>query len=297
MLNTTFECPLCFIQAVSLEVQPLVQRISLKGISDELEQSQTANASCNVTVNLSRGGSVIDTISISPFHEAEELEHQLNGVEAVSAFGRVSVRKSGYEGTNDTFWSANMSVEFTIIYVFQFFGVTINEMVTLSEEGNFTSCSNSDTNSTQFGVMVTVETIQNLSSPGSFEVGFNISSQQQRLTRQLSLNTSADMLLNELTELLSWGCMEEEGIADKTLIFEDYEREGMGRNRDNSTSFCGAYSNKNPFISWVAGSDRGYKISNKPYVSALISINTSPHCVTREAHHFAGWGGGAKFCP
>lgn len=255
------------MQAVSLEVQPLVQRISLQGVSNAVE---TANASCFVTIDLSRGSRVVDSISISPFYEAKELEQLLNDVGEISALGRVSVRKSGYEGTNEMFWSANMPVEFTVIYVSQF-GVTINEMVTLSfssEEGNFTSCGTVDTNSTQLGVVVAVETTQDLNSPGSFQVGFNVSSRQQRLTQSLSLDASADMLRNELTELLSWGCTEEARIADKTLIYEDYESEGMGRNRDNSTSFCGAYSNRNPYISWVAGDNGGYRLSDRPYVSA-----------------------------
>ena len=121
----------------------------------------------------------------------------------------------------------------------------------------------------QLGVTVAMEAVQSFSNPPSeFEVGFGINPQQQRLTNPLPLSTPPDTLREELTSLLSWGCIEDQGISNTALVYEDYESEsGPGV---NSTAFCGLRSRRDPFTIW--SSSNAYRLDNYPYVSRIQNL-------------------------
>lgn len=206
------------------------------------------------------------SVNFSPFSSASELEEMLNGVGEISALGSVVVQRRGYEGSEVGFWFSNMQVDFTVVFLTRL-GVSESDMLTLVISAEQASCVSADSGSTRLDLVVDIETIQEFSSPASFNVGFNISSQLERVTRPLPLDASSEMLREELTGLLSWGCEEEEGLEDKTLLYEDYESSGRGQRRRNSTFFCGSYSEYVPFTIWNSPSDEPFRINDFPYVS------------------------------
>jgi hypothetical protein len=217
-------------------------------------------------LGISRGDELVTSINISPFSPSSQLEEMLNAVSTISDAGSVAVKRQGYEGSEADFWFSDVQVEFTIIFLTRL-GLPEHDMVTLSLSAQQSSCVS---NSTQLDVSVRIASVQSFSSPASFNAGFNISSQLQRVTRSLPLDASREMLRDELTGLLSWGCEEEEGLDGKTLLYEDYENNGRGRRRDNSTFFCGSYSERDPSQIWNP-SDEAFRISDYPYVSSRMS--------------------------
>ena len=256
---------------VNLEAQPLVQRISLQraAAAGEGETQSSEGVSCSLAVDLVRGGTFIETMTLSPFRDAEEIEELLN-MAIPETSGHVIVRRRGSESESDRDWflSSDMSVEFDVVYLTPL-SVATSNVVTLATcltgDCDAYCMTTGDANATRHDLTVSIETVQEFSSPDSFQVAFNTNSQQPRRTGPLPLNATNDALCGELTELLSWECNEEEGIAEKTIFYEEYET--LTRDTSNSTSFCGAYSRINPYIFWSGGQ---YRVDNVPYVSASV---------------------------
>ena len=252
---------------MSLEARPLVQRITLQpAISSGSGSGDMKNESSHlyIALNISKYDRVVDSIVFSPASNASEVEYRLNQIEDIRAVGRVTVLKD-----EDRDMSNTISIQFTVIYLTQFeVSQSMVPIIKLDLE-QIVSCGGID-------YMVDVETIQTLTYPSSFKIGFNANSQQYRQTTPLPLNASSEMLRSNLTELLSWGCTEEdeESIAQKTILYEKYESEGEGRTRDNSTSFCGFYSNRNPVYVWRESNNGTYRLNTVPYVRKLTSKNS-----------------------
>lgn len=251
---------------MNLEASPAVQRVTLEGVQPAVEQSQLTTITCAISMDVTRGGEPVASVTFSPFSSASELEEMLNGVREISALGSVVVQRRGYEGSEVGFWFSNMPVDFTVIFLTRL-GVSASDMLTLDLSAEQASCFSADSSSTQLNVTVGIEIVQEFSSPSTFNVGFNISSQLERVTRPLPLDASSEMLREELTGLLLWGCEEEDGLEQKTLLYETYESSGRGRRRRNSTSFCGSYSENIPHVIWNSPSDEAFRINDFPYVS------------------------------
>ena len=250
---------------MNLEASPAVQCVTLEGVRPEVEQSQlTAGITCAVSMDITRGGDAVASVSFSPFSSASQLEEMLNAVQEIAATGSVAVKRQGYEGSEVGFWFSDAQVEFTIIFLTRL-GVPDSDVLTLALRPEASCLSGDDSNSTQLELTMAIKTIQNANSPATFDVGFNISSQLERVTRPLPLDTTSETLREELTGLLSQGCVEEAGLAEKTLLYENYESSGSSR-RDNSTSFCGVYSQRDSSQIWST-SDEAFRISDYPYVS------------------------------
>lgn len=251
-----------------MEARPAVQRII---ISSEGEGPLADDiTSCTITMSVHGQGDV-ESVDVSPFNSAEELQDILNEVQVISAVGHVTVQKGGYTGLSGEFWSSDESVEITVIFLTRL-GLVVSDMITIAVSTENTSCIADNENSTQHALTVSMETVQTLSYPASYDIGFDISSQLQRRSQPLPLNASAETLRGELTEMLSWGCMEEDNLDAKTLIYEDYEDSGRGIRRDNSTSFCGLYSERNPYQIWSETGDEPFSVNEIPYVSSTVLI-------------------------
>lgn len=257
---------------MTLEATPAVRRFSLRGVPTELEQSQLVNITCAITMDITRGGDTLGSVSLSPFSNASELERSLNSLSALDGLGYVVVEKRGYDSSPAGFWLSDSPVEFTVIFLTRF-GIPMATIPTLSISTS-ASCVSADSSSIPLNLTVGMENIQDLRYPTSFDVGFNFSSQLQRATKPLPLTASPEVLRDELTELLSWGCVEEENLDEKTLIYENYESSGRGRRRDNSTSFCGSYSDSNAFEIW-SRSEQPFRIDEFSYVSHLLETKYS----------------------
>ena len=226
--------------------------MSLSSIA-ELESEKI---SCPLTLDLSKVGGAVDTVIVSPFLRPEEFEEILNSQVIIQEIGHVSVR--GYNST-DNF--GNLTSVFTLIYLTHA-GVTADDLVIVSVKDSTEPhpCSEMDV---LMEFLVNVETVQELWMPSTFQLGFNVSAQQQQLTGELPLDAPRDQLQSEMRELITWRCEVEEDLDQKTIFYADYEL-GGGRRRNNDTSFCGAYSERNPWIVWQ--NSEGYSLSSVPYV-------------------------------
>ena len=257
-----------FLQAISLEARPLVQRITLERAlagEGEVESQTSANVTCSLEVDLVRAGVVLNTVLLSSFHGAEDIQELLNAaIPKMSDQGQIAVRRRGAESEDerDWSWSTDSAVHFDVIYLTPL-GLAASDIVTLAvcSTGDCVSCSAEGSNATEHDIMVTIETVQEYTLPESFQVAFNTGTPKLRNTEPLPLNVTNGMLHSKLTGLLSWDCTEEEDIAENTILYEHYE----SARTDNSTSFCGAYSARNRHVFWRG---QNYRLDDVPYVSA-----------------------------
>ena len=256
---------------MNVAARPAVQRIIVSS-EGEGPLVDDLSSSCTITIGVYREEDFLESVNISPFDSEEELQDILNEVESISEVGHVMVQKGGYNGTSEELWSSDEAVEITVIFLTRA-GVAVGDMITIAVamEDELLSCIADNENST---LLVVVETVQALSYPTSYDIGFNISSQLQRRSQPLPLDASAETVHEELTEMLSWGCVVEDNLAAKTLAYEDYEEsvsEDLDASRDNSTSFCGLYSERDPDELWSATKGEAFSVNEIPYVSNTLA--------------------------
>ena len=170
-----------------------------------------------------------ELVSFYPDYPSEYIENMLNEVESIKAIGYVEVIKEEVE---------TYGFYFTVIFLSRF-GVTESEIPLLS----ISNSSSPLCNQTLYDI--TIEKIQSLTIPESFNLGFN-DTYPPRYTSYLPYDVTLDTLRSEITDLFAWEC--EVSPSPSSLLFQDsYEEES----RDNSTSFCGHYSAKNPTTIWA----------------------------------------------
>ena len=220
-------------------------------------------------MNLVRNGTVVRNVTLSPFRDAEELERLLsNNIPENNDLGGMAVRRRSQ--SDDWSWSPHA---FDVVYLTRT-GASVQDVITLAvcSTGECSSyCDTGDTNVTRHDLVVSIRTIQEFSSPETFQVAFNTSSQPRKI-KPLPINATNEMLRNKMTDLLGWECTEDEDIAERTLSYYTFENQPT----DNSTSFCGAYSLRRPSI--VRNGDQNkYRVDTVPYVSAHhnIACNTA----------------------
>ena len=243
---------------VELQARPKVQRISLKPVITSESTNITGIMCTTMTLGFASGNDFQTSVTISPFSNVKELESTLNAAISAVQGTQISLIKTGHNGAADAFWSGDnsMVLNLTLVYITSY-EVVMNDIPTVMVTSG-PSCTGTD--SAQFQLMVAVETIQNLHYPRTFDAGFN-----NRYTAQLPLNTTAEALQQNLTGLLSWGCTEDEALAEKTTIYDRFETHETARIQ-NATSFCGVYSSRDPQTIFPADS-KPYNLSNVPYVS------------------------------
>ena len=242
---------------MQVEAQPHVQLITFwPSASAQLDES--VDISCSVTLRLSKSGTT-QAITMSPFAAASLLEAELNQINLVTQVGLVSVLKTGYQGSPSSFWSTNdAAINLEIVFATNY-SVSEGDIPAITLDPSV-SCASSLELSLNTSSTVT----QTLTSTTSFMVGFNNTlSVQTRTTSQVSVDTTPKEFQQKMTELLSWGCMEEERISAMTDMYETYETSST--NRDDATSFCGFKSKNNPRT--VRGSSDSYTLTSIPYVS------------------------------
>ena len=245
---------------MQVEAQPHVQLITFwPSASVQLDESVVI--SCSATLRLSKSGTT-QTIMVSPFAAASLLETELNQINLVTQVGLVSVLKTGYQGSPSNFWSTNdAAINLEIVFATNY-GVSEGDVPVITLDPSVSCASN---NSMELSLNTSSAVIQTLTPTTSFMVGFkNALSGQTRTTSQVSVDTTPEEFQRKMTELLSWGCVEEERISAKTDMYETYET-SSSTDRDDATSFCGFKSKNNPRT--VRGSSDSYTLTSIPYVS------------------------------
>ena len=245
---------------MQVEAQPHVQLVTFwPSASAQLDES--VDISCSATFRLSKSGTT-QTIMMSPFAAASLLETELNQINLVTQVGLVSVLKTGYQGSPSNFWSTNdAAINLEIVFATNY-GVSEGDVPVITLDSSVSCATNS---SMELSLNTSSAVIQTLTPTTSFMVGFkNALSGQTRTTSQVSVDTTPEEFQRKMTELLSWGCVEEERISAKTDMYETYET-SSSTDRDDATSFCGFESKNNPRT--VRGSSDSYTLTSIPYVS------------------------------
>ena len=244
---------------MQVEALPYVQLVTFWP-SAPVQLDESEGISCSATLTLSKSGTT-QTIMMSPFAAANLLETELNQINLVTQVGLVSVLKTGYQGSPSSFWSTNdAAINLEIVFATNY-GVSDGDVPAITLDSSISCACNS---SMELSLNTSSTVTQTLTSTTSFMVGFsNTLSGQTRTTSQVSVDTTPEEFQQKMTELLSWGCMEEERISAKTDMYETYETSST--DRDDATSFCGFESKNNPRT--VRGSSDSYTLTFIPYVS------------------------------
>ena len=118
------------------------------------------------------------------------------------------------------------------------------------------------------GVKVELNTIQNLTVPESFKIGYenlNIKS-GMHFTEDFPLDVEAYELESSIFDLFGWGCTITSNIKDIQVhayhTYEDMDQSGARGELDLTTSFCGHASLRAPGLVWIS---RPLEIDNSPF--------------------------------
>ena len=227
-----------YLQEIIISALPAVRKIIV---------SQLGEMDCQISVNISN-----EAIFLMPESTPNDVAEILNGLQSIQRVGHVVVQRE--DNRNET-----GVITFTIIFLTKF-GTAESDIPEITVNPTPASCGN--TNQT-----VEIELVQELTVPESFQVGFNDNDRQQRFTNSLPLNVSAEEMKAEITDLFAWQC--ETTRPRGTVLYNATYETSSESTRDNTTSFCGHYSVKNPGIIWPGENveDSTIEVSRNGYVS------------------------------
>ena len=237
---------LLFLQEIIISALPAIRKIVISHMGDVDRM-----IICDISLNISD-----EVYSLMPEFPADYIAESLNDLQSIQRIGHVVVEKEDdRDGTG--------VVTFTIIFLTNF-GTTESDIPEIIVSSIPFSCGNASQT-------VTIEVVQQLTIPESFKVGFNDSFRVPRFTSDLLLSASSEELGNEISNLFAWQC-ETTPLQGSIVYNATYEESGG----DNTTSFCGHYSAKNPVTIWQAGGNSDIKVSRNGYVSYFIDSKLSP---------------------
>ena len=230
-----------YLQEIIVSALPAVRKIIVSQLG-EMDQ-----INCEISVNISD-----EAIFLMPESIANDVAEMLNDLQSIQRVGRVVVQKE--DNRNET-----GVITFTIIFLTKF-GTAESDMPEITVNPTPGSCGNTSQT-------VKIELVQELTVPESFQVGFNDNGRQQRFTNSLPLNVSAEEMEAEITDLFAWQC--ETTRPRGTVIYNATYETSSESARDNTTSFCGHYSLKNPGVIWPGENDEDstIEVSRNGYVS------------------------------
>ena len=227
-----------YLQEITISALPAVRKITVKQLS-EMDR-----INCEISVNISN-----EAILLMPESSANDIAEMLNGLQSIQRIGQVVVQRE--DNRNET-----GMITYTVIFLTRF-GTAESDIPAITVNPTPTSCGNTSQT-------VEIELVQELTVPESFKVGFNDNNRQQRFTSSLPLNVSAEEMEAEITNLFAWQC--ERTHSRGTVLYNDTYETSSESTRDNTTSFCGRYSLKNPGTIW-SGEDNTIEVSRNGYVS------------------------------
>ena len=122
-------------------------------------------------------------------------------------------------------------------------------------------------------VRVELNTIQNLTIPDSFKIGYenlNIMS-GRRFTNDFPIDVTADRLQSAIFDLFGWGCSNQSNgqLLQQIAVYETYESGSADGVLDVTTSFCGHGSLRRPDVAWIG---TPLEIGNSPFQVSSICI-------------------------
>ena len=227
-----------YLQEIIISALPAVRKIIV---------SQLGEMDCEIFLNISN-----EAIFIMPESTANDVAEILNDLQSIQRVGHAVVQKE--DNRNET-----GVITFTIIFLSKF-GTGQSNIPEITINPTPASCGNTSQT-------VEIELVQGLTVPESFQVGFNDNDRQQRFTNSLPLNVSAEEMKAEITDLFAWQC---ETIRPRgTVLYNATYETSSESTRDNTTSFCGHYSVKNPGIIWPGENveESTIEVSRNGYVS------------------------------
>ena len=185
---------------------------------------------------------------------AEDMEEAINSLVNVQTMGYVQVVKED---------SPDDSAIFVLVFLSRF-EVSRSELPDVSITTNSDVCGNETT------LNMMVEKIQELTFPDSFNLTF---SDALRSTDYFPINVTSEAVQESLTDLLGWECEELSSLAPERVFisdsFEEDDDDDDDTDRDNSTSFCGRYSLRDPDTIWSAEETEEFRVIEYRYVSGI----------------------------
>ena len=236
-----------YLQEITISALPAVRKITVRQLG-EMDQNN-----CNISLNISN-----EAILLMPESSDNDIAELLNGLQSIQRIGRVIVQKVDNRNVTGM-------ITFTVIFLTRF-GTAESDIPAITVNPTPTSCGNTSQT-------VEIELVQEITVPESFKVGFNDSNRQQRFTSSLPLNVSAGEMEVEITNLFAWQC--ETICSQGTELYNDTYEISSESTRDNTTSFCGRYSLKNPGTIWPGenNEDSTIEVGTNGYVS-VFDVNS-----------------------
>lgn len=211
---------------------------------------------CELSLNISD-----EVYSLTLELSAEYIAETLNDLQSIQRVGRVVVKKEDNRDETGV-------ITFTIIFLTGF-GVTESDIPELTVSSFPFPCGNASQT-------VRIEVVQELTIPESFKVGFNDGVPVPRFSSNLPLSVSSEEMEAEISNLFAWQC--EITPLQRSVFYNATYEDGLGR--DNTTSFCGHYSAKNPRTVWQSDDiDSTIKVTRNGYVSVLVDSKLSPNVI------------------
>ena len=231
-----------YLQEFIISALPAVKNI----IINQLGEMDRIN--CEISLNVSN-----EAILLMSESTANDVAEMLNDLQSIQRVGHVLVQRE--DNRNET----GVITTFTIIFLTKF-GTAESDIPVITVNPTPASCGNTSQT-------VEIELVQELTVPESFKVGFTDNDRQQRFTNSLPLNVSAEEVEAEITDLFAWQC--ETTPPRGTVLYNATYETSSESTRDNTTSFCGHYSLKNPGIIWPGenNEDSTIEVSRNGYVS------------------------------
>ena len=232
-----------YLQEIIISALPAVRKIIINQLGE------MDNTNCEISVNISN-----EAILLMPESSANDIAELLNGLQSIQRIGRVVVQRE------DTRNQTGM-ITFTVILLTRF-ETAESDIPEITVNPALAPCGNTSQT-------VEIELVQELTVPESFKVGFNDSNRQQRFTSSLPLNVSAEAMEAEITNLFAWQC--ETTPSRGTVLYNATYETSSESTRDNTTSFCGRYSVKNPGTIWPGenNEDSTIEVGRNGYVSVF----------------------------
>ena len=239
------------LQEIKLGALPCVWRLTASPKDDgEEEQEDEPLFVSRFCLNVGD-----ETLMLLSDSTAAGVEEAINSVESVQRVGYMQVFEEEY----DFDYNSDESAAFVLVLLSKF-GIPRSEIPDIRVNVNSHLCNETNLN-------VTIEKIQELTIPDSFNLTFSDTS---RSTAHFPINSTSETIQEGLTDLLGWECEELVSLDPERIFFNNsFEEDDGNSDRDNATSFCGRYSLERPDTLWTA-TEAEFAVTEYRYVSKTV---------------------------
>ena len=271
---------LWLFQGVSIQALPAVKELR---IYPQFEPNDDTNVSCPLPLAFAfaeaNGEYTFVNMTLSPLEKPEDVEERLKEKlynAGISTEIRVAVEFFGDQRSQE------VGVRFLFISVTAL-EEDVPEIIINSDQMMFDCINlNNETDpidESLLSVRVELNTIQNLTVPDSFKIGYenlNIMS-GRRFTNDFPIDVTADRLQSAIFDLFGQGCTNRlnDQLMQQIEVYQTYENMDLGGANgvlELKTSFCGHGSLNSPGLVWIGSGGSSINIGNSPFQVYLFVL-------------------------